>query len=131
MDQIAHSKIANDFLDWLPDFIIKNHSIIGLNDYTDLGMGHRAAKFLAYVAYFNLSVITRRQFIRSSQNVQDYQTDTSVLNNASDVPSHSEEVEEQKQELNEVKEDIIEVKFSLVFIIYKLKQIWSLFDIIA
>ena len=119
LDPISHSQFAKDFLDSLPTFITKNSKIIGLEDYTDFTVGQLAVKFLAYVAYFNLSVITRRQFIKSSKKVADYEKDKNQVENLDDLPSNPDG------------DKVLEAKFSLVFVIYKLRKIWPVFDLIS
>jgi hypothetical protein len=73
MDPIANWSLTDDVVSWLPNWIVDNKKFIGFEDYTDFTTIDLFVKFLAYVAYFNLSVITRRQFIRSSINVSNYE----------------------------------------------------------
>lgn len=121
LDPISHSQFARDFVDSLPSFITKNIKIIGLEDFTDFTVKQLAVKFLAYVAYFNLSVITRRQFVKSSKKVADYEKCENQVKNLNDLPSNPENNKEQ----------VLEAKFSLVFVIYKLRKLWPVFDIIS
>ena len=121
LDPIANLTVTQNILDAIPDFIKDNHKIIGLEDYTDFTVSELAIKFLAYVAYFNLSVITRRQFIRSSKNVANYEQKLQRIENPDEINSHP----------STNGDDTLEAKFSLVFVIYKLKKCWRIFDIIA
>lgn len=121
LDPIANLTVTQNVLDAIPAFIRDNHKIIGLEDYTDFTVSELAVKFLAYVAYFNLSVITRRQFIRSSKNVANYEQKPERIDNPDQIDSNPSAHED----------DVLEAKFSLVFIVYKLKKFWRIFDIIA
>jgi hypothetical protein len=122
MKQISTTKFAKDFLDWLPEFITTNSEIIGLQDFTGYKKLELVVKFLAYVAYFNLSVITQRQFQKSSMNVTKYENNP--------LESDRERVDTEEEQVV-VNEKPIEVKFSLVFIIYKLKSVWPILDFFA
>jgi len=120
LEQISSLSSTKDFVDGLPLWIVENYEIIGLVNYTHLGQWKFAVKFLAYVAYFNLSVITRRQFIRSSKKVKAYETNTFVP------------LEEEPEDQSSDEEDKpLEVKFSLVFLVYKLKWFWPFIDFIS
>jgi ABC-type multidrug transport system fused ATPase/permease subunit len=69
-------------------------------------------KFLAYVAYFNLSVITRRQLRTSSQNVSEYEN---LLEDNEDVFDERSETQKKGE---------METKFNLPFIVHKIKFLW-------
>ena len=78
------------------------------------------AKFLAYVAYFNLSVITHRQLERSSDKVKAYEI--KKLSPINSIGSDSS---------SEVSEGILKVQFSLVYVVHKLKFLWPIFNTIS
>ena len=129
MDPIAEWSFTQSTVDSIPDFLVRNHKLIGLENYTDFSIGELFVKFLAYVAYFNLSVITRRQFIKSSVNVSSYE-----INNNQDLVKVPPKENQSEGDVSSVKPDHerkLEVKFSLVFVIYKLKWLWPIFDTIS
>lgn len=123
LDEISSTNFAKDTLDKMPDFIKRNAEIIGLQNLSDFKKIELAVKFLAYVAYFNLSVITRRQLKKSSVNVTQYEQKN---NN-----QHADDSKSEHSQLTSASNQEIEVKFSLVYIIYRLKKIWWLLDFIA
>lgn len=116
MDEISHSEWAKDTLAKIPDFIKNNIDVIGLEDYTDYTVAELGVKFIAYVAYFNLSVITRRQIERSSVGVAKHEQ-APVADAVSSVADSGDKT--------------LDVKFSLVFIIYKVKRLWPALDFVA
>lgn len=126
LDPIANSGSTKSFLNSFPQFIVNNHVIIGLEDYTEFSKFDLAIKFLAYVAYFNLSVITRRQFERSGKKIKDYEI------KASYEPAGNDEKEEVEGLASSVsKEEIMHAKFSLVFVVYQVKRIWPILDFLS
>jgi len=120
IDQVYNMKEVQSFIKWLPEIIVKNRKIIGLVDYTEFTKFELGVKFLAYVAYFNLSIITKRQLERSAAKVKAYERRQLK-------PIESLGSDSSFDEGNEV----MEVGFSLVFVVYKLKILWPIFDIIS
>ena len=116
LDPVANTTFIKNIVKKLPGYLIKNSEIIGLVDYTDIDKFKRGLKFLAYVAYFNLSVITRRQLHRSSKIVKLYEKDPDLDGEDSNISNP---------------EKAIEVRFSLVYIVYKFKKIWFILDFFA
>ena len=116
LDPVFNTEFIKTIVSKLPSIITKNLNIIGLVDYTDIDKFKRGLKFLAYVAYFNLSVITRRQLHKSRKIVSQYENDPNLDPEDSDVT---------------ISKNQTEVKFSLVYIVYKIKKIWPILDFFA
>lgn len=114
LPEVAALETTQSFIDWLPTIIVKNHDIIGLDSYVEFTQWQLGVKFLAYVAYFNLSVITQRQMERSAKKVKAYEI--KGLSPIDPVGSSSSSTES----LNEV----MKVQFSLVYVVHKLKRFW-------
>ena len=116
LDPVSNTEFIKTIVSKLPSIITKNSNIIGLVDYTDIDKFKRGLKFLAYVAYFNLSVITRRQLYKSSKIVSQYENNPNLDPEDSNIT---------------ISKNQTEVKFSLVYIVYKIKKIWPIFDFFA
>ena len=120
IEEIAELESTRDFVDWLPTIVTENHDIIGLESYLGFTKFQLMVKFLAYVAYFNLSVITQRQLERSANKVKAYEkkrgNNVNVLGSESSSGGSGE---------------IMKVKFSLVYVVHKLQVLWPAFTTIS
>ena len=116
-DEISMSDWAQNIIANVPDYIKDNMSIIGLEDYTDYSAYQLGIKLIAYVAYFNLSVIVRRQVQRSSDNVAKYEA-----KEENDVRAENQESQNAQP---------MKSKFNLAFWVYKVKWGWFIIDFIS
>jgi hypothetical protein len=114
LDPIANAQSTIDLVDWFPAWITDNNKIIGLEDYTGFSNFDLAVKFLAYVAYFNLSVITKRQIEKSGSKIKDYQ----VADLFEPLNDETNEDFDRMSSTIEDKNETIHAKFSLVFVVY-------------
>lgn len=121
LEQISNLEITQDFLNWVPNILIENRKVIGLHYYKDYSSLEIALKFLAYVAYFNLSIITKRQLERSAEKVKAYEVNK--LANIVDLISGNSHEEEENS--------VMEVKFSLVFVVHKCKVLWPVLNMLS
>ena len=92
-------------------------NIVGLEDYTEYTSLQLGFKLIAYVVYFNLSVIVRRQIQKSSDNVSKYED--KVENNV-EVAGRANQAS-----------SIMQSQFNLAFVIYKIKWAWKAIDLIS
>jgi hypothetical protein len=71
--EVYKTKTMKDIRYEIPDYIKKNADIIGFENYNDLNKFDLGMKFLAYVVYFLLSVITRRQLIIQYEYTKEFE----------------------------------------------------------
>lgn len=117
LETIYNLQSTQDFIEWLPSIIRDNHDIIGLDSYTSYSKVELGVKFLAYVAYFNLSVITQRQMEKSANKVRAYEA--KGLQAVNPLGSESSSVSSS---------DVMKVEFSLVYVVHKLQYFWPAFS---
>jgi hypothetical protein len=114
LESIANAQSTKDLVDWFPAWITDNNKIIGLEDYTNFSTFDLAVKFLAYVAYFNLSVITKRQIEKSGSKIKNYQVEDLFEPLNDDTKEDFDRLSSTIAD----KDETIYAKFSLVFAVY-------------
>jgi predicted PurR-regulated permease PerM len=114
LDPIANAESTKNVINWLPRWITDNNKIIGLDDYTTFSTLDLAVKFLAYVAYFNLSVITKRQIEKSGSKIKSYQVEDLFEPTNEDS---KDDIERMSSTIGD-KDETMQVKFSLVYVVY-------------